>query len=118
MLASMQQSNAIIRVARTQEGSGGAPTDTTTNGGPLPFSFVLRIYQPTNATTATWNVNVPFLETNGNAPSVSLVTALEQPTGATPPTYANGVMTIASMPTLTTVRVATVGTYVPPGTGK
>src|SRR5262249_9456777 len=32
MLASMQEPNAIIRVARTQEGSGGAPTDTTTNG--------------------------------------------------------------------------------------
>ena len=118
MLASMQEPNAIIRVARAQEGSGGAPTDTTLNGGPLPFSFVLRIYQPTNATTGTWNVNVPFLETNGAAPSVSLVTALEDPSKAPPPTYANGVITIASMPTLTTVRVETVGTDVPPDNGK
>lgn len=118
MLAAMQESNAIIRVARTQEGSGGTPTDTTLNGGPLPFSFVLRIYQPTNSTAGTWHVNAPFLTTKGTDPSVSLVTALEAESDAAPPTYADGVITIASMPTLATVRVQTVGTYVAPNDGK
>jgi alpha-mannosidase len=106
LLASLQQDNGIIRVARTQLGSGGVPTNTSPVLAGLPFSFVLRLYQPTNNTSDTWNLNIQLPAT----PVVSLVSALEEALDdAQEPAYSDGVITIPAMDTLATVRVQTVG---------
>lgn len=102
------EGNAIIRVARTQPGSGDNNIVQGPVLQPLPFSFVLRIYQPSNETGNTWTLDVPNL----SAPQVSLVTALEDPlTVPDPPTFDSSTLkvTIPSMPTLTTLRIYTCG---------
>src|SRR5262249_41429765 len=71
---------AVIRMAGAQPGSGGVATTTTIGVEPAPFSFVLRIYQPTNQSAGSWTLSVPFIASQpGYPPSVSLVTALEEP---------------------------------------
>jgi alpha-mannosidase len=94
-LASMEQQNAIIRVARPQTNEAGDP-----------FSFVFRMYQPTNDTSQSWSMR--FLPPSGDIPSVSFVTALEEPLDIpafSQPAYNNGTIMIPAMPTLTTIRV-------------
>lgn len=102
----MQQDNAVIRLARTQPGSGGTATAAAPGLVGLPFSFVLRIYQPTNNIAATWNMDIKLPP----APVVSFVSALEEELdNVQQPGYSNDVITIPAMPTLATVRVQTVG---------
>ncbi|KAK3369315.1 glycosyl hydrolases family 38 N-terminal domain-containing protein [Lasiosphaeria ovina] len=143
-LASVSPDTAVIRVARLQ-GSSGITDDKIQAGpttGPCPFSFVLRLYQPTNDVGKTYTVRIPFLPVNGNpnnpllstddckpnqlpynkavlVPSVKLVTALEEPLPASStqpqPTYdGNGNVTVTQMPTLATLVVQSVGTTVLP----
>jgi hypothetical protein len=128
-LAAMKESNAIVRLARTQPGSGpanaplpGPPAGPIWQSQPLPFSYVLRIYQPTNDVKQTWHVDLP-LNPNDAAPTVGLVTALEQGIDNPPVTTAtvsNNVCTveIQKMPTLATLQVQTLTTDVPPVNGK
>jgi alpha-mannosidase len=119
MLAAMEEPNAIVRMARSQPGSGGTSTDTGTRGGPCPFSFVLRIYQPTNSAADAFHVKVPFLASvDSPKPAVSLVTALEEEMNVASPPYSNGIVEIQSMPTLTTLRIQSYGTNVMPTNGK
>ncbi|MCJ1351312.1 MAG: hypothetical protein MMC33_001296 [Icmadophila ericetorum] len=139
-LASVEEPDAIIRVARLQGGSGKTDTNVDPVDGPCPFSFVLRLYQPTNDRSRTWHVSVPFLETNSKLeppvdtdnnpphqasdnqkvlapPQVQLVTALEEllsDTAQTQPTYSDGVVTVTDMPTLATLWIQGVGTTVAP----
>lgn len=91
-LAAPQQTNSLIRVARTQ-----LP-------GTEPLTFVMRIYQPTNNVSQNWQFNLPM----ATAPALALVTALEEPLAEQPaqqPSYNNGAVTIYDMPTLTTLWV-------------
>ena len=60
-------SAAVLRTARTQAGSGGAPTNQGPSQKPLPFSFVLRLYQATNATSGTFAVTLPWLPAGASA---------------------------------------------------
>ncbi|KAK0718499.1 glycosyl hydrolases family 38 N-terminal domain-containing protein [Lasiosphaeria miniovina] len=143
-LASVSPDTAMIRVARLQ-GSSGIIDDEIQAGpttGPCPFSFVLRLYQPTNDVGKTYTVQIPFLPINGDpnnpllstnnqkpdelpynkavlVPGVKLVTALEEPLPASStqpqPTYdGNGNVTVTQMPTLATLVVQSVGTTVLP----
>ncbi len=87
-------SNCLVRVAR--------PQDPVENA---PFSFVLRIYQPTNNTTQNWQFNLPV---GGPGMQLEMVTALEAPLAQPPaqqPVFGNGAITIYDMPTLATLQV-------------
>lgn len=99
---------AIIRMARTQAGSGTTFTDQSESENlPTPFSFVLRLYQPTNASSGTWSVQIPFIQNNsGGSPSISWVSALEEYlAGAASVDYSNGVISLGELETLATLRV-------------
>lgn len=112
---------ALIRLARTQSGSGENSVITTPSNVPMPFSFVLRIYQPTNLKNGgtpedpqNWIVDVPFLanpimeNSSSFAPVLSLVTALEDPISDLPTSTINpGEITLDQMDTLTTIRIQT-----------
>lgn len=109
-LAVLNQPNGLIRLARLQPGSGGSPANTGLGTEPLPFSFVLRIYQPTNSRNQTWSVDIPFLrQVSFAGQQVSLVTALEEelPGEEQNVTCSNGTITLPDMPSLATVRVST-----------
>lgn len=87
-------SNCLVRVARPQD-----PVENE------PFSFVLRIYQPTNSAAQSYQFNLPFAY---GGMQVQLVTALEEPLAQQPeqqPILSGGVITIYDMPTLTTLQV-------------
>jgi alpha-mannosidase len=87
-------SNCLVRVARPQE-----PVQNAS------FSFVLRIYQPTNNTAQNWQFNLPV---GGPGIQLEMVTALEAPLAqqpAQPPVFSNGAITIYDMPTLATLQV-------------
>jgi len=110
---------AMMRMARTQPGSGDTPTITSGAGQGLPFSFVLRLYQPTNQVMDTCAVTIPFLSNVTQAPDIALVTALEASLpDAAVPAYSDGVITIQNLPTLATLRVQSLSTYVAPSNGK
>jgi alpha-mannosidase len=124
MLAAVDQSNAIIRVARLQPGSGSIFLDGV-GKTTLPFSFILRLYQPTNHTTSTkiksgpFIVKMPLPPVPSTAyPIISLVTALEESIPNSSINYANGQFTLSSMDTLTTVQVQTFGPTIPCSNGK
>lgn len=108
--------NAILRMARTQPGSGGVQTNPTDLTKPMPFSFVLRLYQPTNTTSGSWTVNIPFINNNeGGTPVISKVTALEEPIfDALPVKYANGAINFDTLETLTTLQVQSWGPLILP----
>ncbi|NUO01112.1 MAG: hypothetical protein HUU01_10915 [Saprospiraceae bacterium] len=119
-LAAIQDTpGAMMRLARAQPGSGNTPTIVTGEGQGLPFSFVLRIYQPTNQVMGTCGITIPFLNNVSQAPDIAMVTALEEPIpDAAAPDYSYGVITIQNMPTLATLRVQSYSTYVAPSNGK
>ncbi len=83
----------------------------------LPFSFVMRIYQPTNLTDETWNIQLAsaVMQTG-----VSIVTALEEviTETATTVTCPASEIQVTNMPTLATIWVQAVGTNVPSTSGK
>jgi alpha-mannosidase len=114
-LASIDEPNAMIRVARLQDTS----EDTSTPSPELEetglLSFVLRLYQPTNITNETFHVRIPFLESKNQSsesvsvtPQVQLVTALEEKIKdktQPQPSYDSGVISVNQSPTLATVQV-------------
>jgi hypothetical protein len=93
-LIAPRNANCLVRVARPQE-----PVENE------PFSFVLRIYQPTNSAAQSYQFNLPFAY---GGMQLQLVTALEGPLAQQPeqqPVLSGGVITIYDMPTLTTLQV-------------
>lgn len=122
-LATITEPNAIIRVARTQTGSGTTVAPAN-NAFLVPFSYVLRIYQPTNTHTGTFNINVPSLvgRTSGSYQAVvNLVSALEEdiPETKTPLIPdSTGTIQITAMHTLTTLRIQTYADTITPVNGK
>jgi hypothetical protein len=102
--------NAFIRMARTQSGSGENPNIETASTIPMPFGFVLRIYQPSNNSCAA-TLNIPFLTNSSNhydqqtPPVATHVTALEEKI-TDPPAIAiiEGNIQL-TLNTLTTVRI-------------
>lgn len=109
--------NAIIRVARTQEGSGNTPTRNNPSANEaLPFSCVLRLYQPTNRADQSYNLTLPFL--SGQQPVIKLQTALEEDIpGATAPSFSNNTISLYNMNTLTTLWIQADGKQIPGYTG-
>lgn len=99
---------AIIRMARTQSGSGTNFTDQVDYDTlPTPFSLVMRMYQPTNKSSGNWTVQVPFMNNNsGGTPSISWVSALEEPlVDAVAVDYDNGIISLSELETLATLRI-------------
>ncbi len=103
---------AIIRMARTQVGSGVNATDQNDcQILPIPFSFVLRLYQPTNTNSGTWSIQIPFLQNNaGGDPDIYPVSALEERYSDAPNLDStDGVINLSTMETLTTIRIQSWG---------
>lgn len=114
-LASISGS-AVIRMARTQVGSGGVATNPNPGAAPTPFRFVLRIYQPSNNVKAdSWTLTVPFIsDNNGGDPVVSFVTALEENIENAPPMDGSGPYTFTSLETLSTLQIQSFGPSINP----
>ena len=103
-LAGVTGGTAILRAARTQEGS------TTTASGAWPqreqVSFVLRVYlaSATAGSLAPVTITLPFLG-KGATFTAESVTALEEPLQGPQPTVSGNTLTFTPTGALSTVRI-------------
>lgn len=112
-LVNLESSNALVRMVRTQVGSG-TQTGLSISGNPL--SLIMRIYQASNLTDADYTFDLPLPACIQGA---TLVNALEeQKADQSPLTVNNTQLSIAQMETLTTVQVQTNRVFVIPNNGK
>lgn len=115
-LAALKESNAVVRMVRTQPGSGSAPTNATSIEQGDPLSLIFRIYQPSNNTSQTITLNLSFASA-GDQPieDAETLTALEEEKGLLNiTTISDNSVSIPETPTITTVRIQTRRPYLMP----
>lgn len=104
-LAGVATGTAILRAARTQEGS---TTVDPTGRWPQPeqVSFVVRVYlaSATAGAASPVTVTLPFLRSGATFTAES-VTALEEPLGGPQPTVSGNALTFTPTGALSTVRI-------------
>lgn len=117
-LAGVTGSTAILRVARTQEGS---TTVDSSKKWPQPeqFSFVLRVYlaSATAAAPSPVTIALPFLGSGATFTAES-VTALEEPLDGPQPTVSGNALTFTPTGALSTLRITVTRPATTPTNGK